>query len=110
VASLGRIELEGGGSILVELREAEEGPVKAGRIADAIHDLPKTLQEQLTPVATAARTMLQTVRIAGPTEVEIGFGVDLSFQAGTVITKGETACHLTVKLTWKQGDLESGRA
>jgi hypothetical protein len=32
--------------------------------------------------------------------VEVEFGVDLSMQAGVVITKGETGCHLKVKLLW----------
>jgi len=33
--------------------------------------------------------------------VEVTFGVDLALRAGVAITRGEAACHLTVRLTWR---------
>ncbi|WP_144127030.1 CU044_2847 family protein [Catellatospora sichuanensis] len=103
MASLAEMPLDGGGWILVEAPEATGGPVKAGRLGEAIRELPTSLQTALAPVADAARTILEELRKAGPTEVEVEFGVDLAMQAGAVIAKSETSCHLKVRLTWQNG-------
>ncbi|GAB1331490.1 CU044_2847 family protein [Streptomyces sp. NPDC093260] len=106
MAVLARVPLDDGGSVLVESPPGVDGggPVKAGRIGDTIHDLPTSLQRALGPVTQAARAALEQLRRAGPTEIEVEFGVDLSCQAGAVITKGEAACHLKVRATWRRGE------
>lgn len=101
MADLARIALEGGGSILVEASAGIEGPAKAGRVGEAIRDLPVSLHAALEPVAEAARTMARQLRNAGPSEVEVEFGVDLAVQAGAVITRTGANCHLKVTVTWK---------
>ncbi|GCB47305.1 hypothetical protein SNL152K_4609 [Streptomyces sp. NL15-2K] len=80
--------------------------MKAGRVGEAIQELPASLQAALDPVADMARTVLNQLRTAGPAEVEVEFGVDLAVQAGVVITRTDAGCHLTVKVMWKhdQGD------
>jgi hypothetical protein len=98
--SLARLSLEGGGSVLFEAPEIYDGPVKAGRVSEAIHELPLTLQEALGPVTDMARAALEQLRKAGPDEVEIEFGVNLAAQAGAVIAKSEVGCHLRVTVTW----------
>ncbi|MFJ9905199.1 CU044_2847 family protein [Streptomyces sp. NPDC101152] len=101
--------LDDGGSVLVETPAADsDGPVKAGRIGDAIHDLPMSLQAALGTVTETARAALEQLRRAGPTEVEVEFGVDLSCQAGVVITRGEAACHLKIRATWRRGESGTG--
>jgi hypothetical protein len=96
-----RIPIEGGGVILVEVPPSQGGgPVKAGRVGDAIRDLPTTLQDSLRPVRDAARVVLEQLREARPTAVEVEFGVDLATEAGAVITKTAVASHLTIRLTW----------
>ncbi|MCW7944397.1 hypothetical protein AAW14_20780 [Streptomyces hygroscopicus] len=94
--------LEDGGSVLVEAPSGADGPVKAGRLGDAIQDLPLSLQAALRPVTDTARTVLRQLREAGPEELEVEFGVDLSCQAGALITRGEAACHLKVRATWRR--------
>ncbi|MGW6734820.1 CU044_2847 family protein [Streptomyces sp. NPDC055013] len=101
LAALTRIPLEGGGRILIEAPASLEGPVKAGRIGDAIQDVPRTLQEALEPVTEAARAALDQLRKARPDEITVEFGVDLAFEAGAVITKSQAACHLRVTVSWK---------
>ncbi|MEU6591118.1 CU044_2847 family protein [Streptomyces sp. NPDC046881] len=100
MASLTRIPLEGGGSFLVEAPAVHEGPVRAGRIGEAVHELPATLQEALEPVAEAASAALEQLRKARPDTIVIEFGVDLSVSAGAVITKGQAGCHLNVTVSW----------
>ncbi|GLW56172.1 CU044_2847 family protein [Kitasatospora phosalacinea] len=101
---LARVPLDGGGSVLVEAADGAAGPVKAGRVGDAIRDLPVGLGEALGPVTELARTVLRRLRDAGPAELEVEFGVDLSTEAGVVITKTEASCHLTVKLVWRKDE------
>ncbi|WP_127355160.1 CU044_2847 family protein [Actinacidiphila soli] len=104
---LARLPLEGGGAILLEEMEDTpefDGPVKAGRVGDAVRELPRTLQESLVPVRETARAVLDQLRQAGPREVEVEFGVNLSAKAGAVITSGETAVHLKVRVVWESGD------
>ncbi|MFD6286316.1 CU044_2847 family protein [Streptomyces sp. NPDC060205] len=98
--SLVAVPLEGGGVVLFEAGPEADGPVKAGRAGDVVRELPRTLQECLEPVTRTARAVLDAVRQAGPDEVEVGFGVNLSAQAGAVVVRGESGVHLTVRVLW----------
>ncbi|GHF65518.1 hypothetical protein GCM10018783_38850 [Streptomyces griseosporeus] len=97
---LTRIPLERGGSVLVEGAAGVEGPVKAGRLGDLVHDMPATLQEALEPVAQVAQTALDQLRRARPDAITVEFGVVLSVGASAVITKGRAGCHLHVTVAW----------
>jgi hypothetical protein len=104
---LARVPLDGGGSILVEAVDSAAGPVKAGRVGDAIRDLPVGLGAALEPVTELARTVLTRLRSAGPAQLEVEFGVDLATEAGVVITKTAANCHLTVKMVWRKDDTDT---
>jgi len=108
MASLTRIPLDGGGTVLVEQVVVGDGPVKAGRVGDAIRDVPGTLQEALEPVTDAARAALDQLRKARPDEITVEFGVNLAFEAGAVITKSQASCHLKVTVSWKDADHGNG--
>lgn len=102
---LTRIPLEGGGCVLVEGPSAPAdpaGPVKAGRIGDAMRELPATLQESLEPVTEAARATLEQLRKARPDAITVEFGVNLAVEAGAVITKSRADGHLKVTVSWKR--------
>ncbi|GAA1408087.1 hypothetical protein GCM10009639_57590 [Kitasatospora putterlickiae] len=103
MAAVARIPLENGGWVLLEAAGTAEGPVKAGRMGEAIRDLPMSLQGALVPVTTAAHAALDELRRIGPDEIAVEFGVDLSFEAGAVITKSAANCHLLVRALWRQG-------
>uniref|UniRef100_A0AAU2HDB8 Trypsin-co-occurring domain-containing protein n=1 Tax=Streptomyces sp. NBC_00060 TaxID=2975636 RepID=A0AAU2HDB8_9ACTN len=94
--------LDCGGSILVQADpvEVSAGPVMAGRVSEAIRDLPQSLESVIGPVAGMARAVLDEFRRVRPDGVEVEFGVDLAAQAGAVIAKSEAACHLKVTVTW----------
>ncbi|MFH0517649.1 CU044_2847 family protein [Streptomyces sp. M41] len=99
------VPLEGGGSILFQVDPADvpadpHGPVKAGRVADAVRELPQTLQTAMGPVTDMARAVLEQLRRAGPDAVTVEFGVNLAAQAGAVIAKSEAGCHLKVTMAW----------
>jgi hypothetical protein len=100
---LARIPLEGGGCLLVEAPAVVEGPLKAGRIGEAVHDLPQSLQGALGSITQAARATLDELRKAGPDGIAVEFGVDLAVEAGAVITKGSASSHVKVTMTWRSG-------
>ncbi|TDU73487.1 CU044_2847 family protein [Streptomyces sp. KS 21] len=106
MAALARIPLDGGGYVLIEAPAGSDGPVKAGRVSDAIHALPGSLQQALGPVTEAARAALEQLRKAGPDEIAVEFGVDLAVEAGAVITKTGAHCHLKVTVKWQQNGFE----
>lgn len=102
VTPLTRIPLEDGGCVLVEQPAATwDGPVKAGRVGDAVRELPVTLEGALEPITEAAHAILEQLRKARPDEITVEFGVDLAFEAGAVITKSQASCHLRVIMAWK---------
>ncbi|MER6029904.1 CU044_2847 family protein [Streptomyces sp. NPDC001851] len=101
---LARVPLEGGGSILVEASSTADGPVKAGRVEEAVRDLPESLQAALAPVGTAARAAVNQLRKAGPHEITVEFGVDLAVEAGAVITRAGAHAHLHVTVRWEKDE------
>ncbi|MFD9042322.1 CU044_2847 family protein [Streptomyces bottropensis] len=101
MAPLTRIALDDGGYLLVEQSAVGDGPVKAGRVGDAVRELPGTLQGALEPVTEAARATLDQLRKARPDEITVEFDVDLAMEAGAVITKSQASCHPKVTMAWK---------
>lgn len=102
MAELARIPLTGGGTILVESADVGDGPVKAGRLRDGIRELSTTLQDLLEPVTETAQILLDHLSRAKPAELEIEFGIDLSTEAGVVITKTALSSNIKVKMKWTQ--------
>ncbi|WP_309505439.1 CU044_2847 family protein [Streptomyces phytophilus] len=106
--SVGRLSLASGKEVLFEVMPnavpaSGEGPVKAGRVTDAVREVPRSLLEALAPVQEMAGAVAAQLRQAGPAEVEVEFGVDLSAQAGVIVSKGGAAAHLKVRLLWQAG-------
>lgn len=105
MTELARIPLDGGGTILVETAEAaDDGPVMAGRIRDAVQEVPRTLGEILQPVTETARILLDHLSRARPAELEVEFGINLAAEAGAVITKTTVGTNLKVRMVWKQSE------
>jgi hypothetical protein len=82
------------------------GPVRAGRVQDQVEQVlttaTVTLREALEPLAQMSRQVLEQFAESSPQEVQVDFGVELTAEAGAVLTKAGAGCHLSVKLTWKQ--------
>ncbi|MFF0000090.1 CU044_2847 family protein, partial [Streptomyces avermitilis] len=104
---LARLPLEGGGCVLVETSPASGGPVKAGRVSEAVQDLPGSLQAALVPISAAAHAAVEQLRKAGPQEIAVEFGVDLAVEAGAVITRAGAQAHLHVTVRWVRDDFAS---
>ncbi|WP_227870051.1 CU044_2847 family protein [Streptomyces otsuchiensis] len=107
--SVERLSLGSGGEILFEASPVTElsprdegGPVQAGRLSGAASEMPTTLVAALAPVREAAETVLDQLRKAKPSEVEVTFDVRLSAQFGALISKGEGRANLKVRVLWKE--------
>jgi hypothetical protein len=80
--------------------------VRAGRAQDAAEQIvaqtAQTLRAALDPLAQMSRQVLEQFAESSPQEVQVQFGVELTAEAGAVLTKAGASCHLNVTLTWKQ--------
>ena len=104
---LARFELEGGGSVLVDVDEVPGvTPVtRQGRIREA----RTTFETALGEVRDAAVVALTQFRAMArqPDKVEIAFGVRLDAEVGAVIAKTGIGGNFEVKLTWRSEILDT---
>jgi hypothetical protein len=101
VPELARFELEGGGSVLIDVDE-EPGVKRVSR-QGRIRDAKATFETALSEVRDAAIVALTEFRDMArqPDEVEITFGVRLDAEVGAVIAKTGMAGNFEIKLTWR---------
>jgi Trypsin-co-occurring domain 1 len=102
------VPLENGGVIVVEMDHAQAGVVKAGRPGQIVGKAAQTLEAALESVTPAVQSVLASLRQAGPREITVEFGLTLTAEAGVVIAKAASGCHLTVTLRWKRDDESAG--
>jgi Trypsin-co-occurring domain 1 len=110
MSELVRFTLRDGGSVVVEVDEAEGGIGPVSRQDGRIHDLHEAFERQLDNIGNAASATLKTLRDSVcPDEVKLTFGVKLTAQAGAVIARTGVEGNLGVELVWKRtGTLPNG--
>lgn len=101
MVELARFELEGGGSVSVEV-DAQQGTVRAGKAATVIQEAGQSFDRALAEVRDAASAALGQFRSMAqrPDEVEIKFGVKVDAQVGAVIAKTGMQGQFEIKLKW----------
>jgi hypothetical protein len=104
MAELVAVPLDSGGEIVVEMDDAPTGVVKAGRPGQIVGKAAQTLEAALESVTPAAQSILAKLRQAGPHEITVEFGLTLTAEAGAVIAKTASGCHLNVTLRWERDD------
>ncbi len=108
MAELVAVRLDNGGEIVVEMDRTEGGVVKAGRPGQIVGKAAQTLEDALESVTPAAQSILAKLRPAQPHEITVEFGLTLTAEAGAVITKATSGCHLKITLHWKRDDDRAG--
>lgn len=98
------VPLDDGGVVVVEMDHAPGGVVKAGRAGQIVGEAAQSLEAALESVAPVAQSVLAKLRPARPQEITVEFGVMLTAEAGAVITKAASGCHLKVTLRWDGAD------
>lgn len=96
--------LDNGGVIVVEMDHVPGGVVKAGRADQIVGKAAQTLETALESVTPAAQSILAKLRPARPQEITVEFGLTLTAEAGAVIAKTASGCHLKVTLRWDADD------
>jgi hypothetical protein len=108
VKRLVEFPLDHGGSILVEVDDAQGGPVMRGLGKDRptiAERTDQTFEEATATVVPAARSLLQRLRAADDPadEISIQFGVQLSAQTGAFIASAAVEANFQVAMTWRRG-------
>ena len=98
--------LQDGGSVLVEVEEAETagGPVRASRGTDLPEKAQLTFEQALARVRPAAEAIIGRLRDLDdpPDQVGVEFGIKLSGTAGAIIASAGVEANYKVTLTWKR--------
>jgi Trypsin-co-occurring domain 1 len=112
MTELVRFDLEGGGSLLVEVDEDEPGIERASRADDLAVRASESLEHALEGIRTAADTTVAKLRglAEAPDEVQVEFGIRLNARAGAVIARTEAEGHLQVRLAWKRASRDTPTA
>jgi len=108
VKRLVEFPLEQGGSVLVEIDEAANGPVMRGLAKDrstVAEQTGKTFEQATAAVVPAARSLIGRLRdVDDPAdEISIEFGVQLSAQTGAFIASAAVGANFKVSMTWRGG-------
>ncbi|MGP4000175.1 CU044_2847 family protein [Streptomyces sp. 8N706] len=103
-----RLELDDGGSVLVEV--PDDGPAvepagRPGRVVDTANPAQtatETLQAALGRIRPAIEAVVGQVRGLGspPDKVSVQFGIKITAEAGAVIAKASTEANFTVSAEW----------
>jgi hypothetical protein len=94
--------LQEGGSIIVQVDEPEVGGTVRAARGDTIEQAKETVEDALNKVLPAARSVVEKLQSMRPDEIEVTFGISLSFKAGAFITAGtDTNFGVTVRWTGK---------
>ncbi|MFU8853240.1 CU044_2847 family protein [Micromonospora sp. SL1-18] len=107
MTQLARFDLDGGGSVLVEVDE-KKGVQPAGKPGKLIQDAGLSFANALTDVRDAASAALDKFRgmVHEPDEVEIKFSVQLDAEVGAIIARTGISGNLEVTVKWGRPDAE----
>jgi hypothetical protein len=91
--------LQEGGSVVIQIDELDVGGTVRAARGDTIEQAKDTLEDALSKVLPAARSVVEKLQIMRPNEIEVTFGISLSFKAGAFITAG-TDANFGVTVHW----------
>jgi hypothetical protein len=106
-----KFALEDGGTVLVQVREEEEGVVKTGlaKPGEVVENAKISFERALDGVKPMANLMLSKLRelVNPPDEIEVEFGINLSAEVGAVVATAAAEANYSVTLTWKRSSTSS---
>lgn len=96
------VPTENGRTVLVSVREVDEGLVRAARPGRIVARASRTLEEILAGVRPVTETFVAQFRGMKdpPDELTVQFGVTLSAAADVVIASADTEANFAVTLNW----------
>jgi Trypsin-co-occurring domain 1 len=103
VSTLLDLELEGGGSVLVEIAAEPDGPVvRGGRRQQQVVEAGRTLEAVLADLGPTAQAIVGRLRslAQSPDEIQVEFGVKLNASARLVVAQSTGEANFRVALRW----------
>uniref|UniRef100_A0AAU2JL89 Trypsin-co-occurring domain-containing protein n=1 Tax=Streptomyces sp. NBC_00049 TaxID=2903617 RepID=A0AAU2JL89_9ACTN len=102
MAELVRFEGPDGTSLLIEAEEDAPGLERISRDAGGVVQAGRRLEDALTEVRPAIRSVIDSVKALGPDEYEVEFGMKLNAESGVVIAKTAVEGHFSVRIHWSR--------
>ena len=99
------VPLAQGGSVLVEVDDADDGlAIRGGHGQAAIPELSEPLEQVLAGLGPVTRALVSEVRAMTdrPAEIELEFSVKLTAEAKLVIARAAGEANFRVALKWVQ--------
>ena len=103
MAQLVELDLEEGGSVLVEVDAPVRGPVtRGGRGAEVVTKAGASLEQVMGRVGPAIKGIVSELRAAAdwPDQVEVEFAVKLSTDANVIIARTGGEANFRIALRW----------
>jgi hypothetical protein len=104
VSQLIELDLDGGGSVLVEVDGQSSGVTRGGRPADLVTRAGRSLEQVVGELGPSVRAIVSELREAAdwPDEVEIEFAVKLSADASVIIARSAGEANFRIALRWSR--------
>jgi hypothetical protein len=103
VTQLVELDLEQGGSVLVEVDEPTRGQVtRRGQPAEAVTKASESLEQVLGRVGPAVKGIVSELRTATdwPDEVEVEFAVKISADSNVIIARAGGEANFRISARW----------
>ena len=103
VSPIVEVPLAEGGSVLIEVDEAVDGPVVRGRsAATVLPPLEQPLEHVLAGLGPTTQALLSQVRALtdSPHEIEVEFAIKLTADARIVIARAGGEANFRISMTW----------
>jgi hypothetical protein len=108
MSELVRLDLEQGGSAIVEVEETFG--VERATLEDEVVKAGKRLNAALAAIRPTAQAISEALGALAPDEQQVQFGMKLNGEAGLLIARTAVEGHFHVTLTWrKQQEREDPR-
>ena len=103
MSQLVELDLDEGGSILVEVEEPSRGPVtRGGRPEEVVTRAGQSLEQVLARVGPAVKGIVSELRRTAdwPDDVEVEFAIKLSADSNVIIARAGGEANFRISLRW----------
>ena len=107
MSQLVRMDLEDGGTVLVEAAEVQTGPVtRGGRAEELVKDAGSTLEGALDQLGPIVKGVVTRLREAAdwPDEVTVEFSIRLSADANVIIARTAGEANFRISMSWSRSE------